>query len=369
MARKKNYELSPSRRQQARTATETDNSNAFSRAIEQISSTNDARIDMVDLLGPTARFAHTRRTIDLNEWLGCGIDDWVWSVLVCFRGVLLSGTRETSTVGQYSQDISFFFQFLTKGRKVPRIAKPMQLLPEHIEAFVGWLKARGSRDGLSDETVRTYYKNVKSTLVQMFDMGLIPGEPSRFFTRKAIPHTTADSQQTSLSEAEQVRMANAIKTDLTAVHHGRLLLGFGTIQALRLLLVAHRQGRSPTPILELRRDTLAPGLIPGTIRVRTVKVRGRKVKSNIGRDASKKKMRSSKGEDEITGTVVFDMAEGAVLQQAISDTEEFIKGAPINLKIEFGFTVHLQIKDQELPVSLLSRCRMLSISWLSDISC
>ncbi|MGF6610602.1 hypothetical protein OKW45_005524 [Paraburkholderia sp. WSM4175] len=332
MARKKIYQVSPTRREQARTATPVPDAPARPSAVAQLASTGDARIDMVALLGPKERFAHNRRVIDFNVWLGRGIDAWVWSVLVCLRAWLLSGARETSTVSQDSQNISYFFEYLTQGRRALSIASPTQLLPSHVKEFTGWLAARGRRRGLTKETVRSYYKNVKAVLKQMFELDLIPGDPSQFFERKALPWGSGESKQTSLSEAEQERMASAIKTDLASVYHRRLILNPGEIQGLRLLLVGHRQGGNPTPLLELRRDAVAPGLIPGTIRVATVKFRNRKMRASVGRAGSgESKKKSDTGKKGI-GDAVFGLAEGAVLQQAIKDTEALVEEAPPRIK-------------------------------------
>lgn len=42
--------------------------------------------------------------------------------------------------------------------------------------------------------------------------------------------------QTSLSDAEQERLAKALKTDLVAIHHGRLTLTQGAVQGLSVKL-------------------------------------------------------------------------------------------------------------------------------------
>ena len=46
-------------------------------------SVDDACIDMVTLLGREARFPQRIKTLDLRDWLGRGIDDWVCSSGFC----------------------------------------------------------------------------------------------------------------------------------------------------------------------------------------------------------------------------------------------------------------------------------------------
>ncbi|MGF6698138.1 hypothetical protein OKW38_002750 [Paraburkholderia sp. MM5496-R1] len=132
-----------------------------------------------------------------------------------------------------------------------------------------------------------------------------------------------------MSDAEQERLAKAIKTDLVAVHQGHLKLNPGDVQAMRLLLIAHRQGTSPTPLLELRRDAMAPGPLPGTIRLRTVKFRSKKIRSSVARaEANDLTPTIDSDGDEI----VFNLAEGAVLQQAITSTDALVREAPARYK-------------------------------------
>lgn len=324
MVRTKNYQANPVRREQFRDTGEADGG--------ALIESGDARIDMVALLGVEARFASNEKNIDFNGWLNCGIDIWVWTVLACFRALLLSGTRQPSTVAQYAKSFRIFFAFLTEGREGSRIATPVELSPLHIDAFIGWLQARQQKRVQTTETIRTCFKNVKSVLLEMFAQGYVHGEPTRFFKKRALPWREGESRQSSLSDAEQERLASAIKADLIAIHHGRLMLSQGDIQALRLLLVAHRQGTNPAPLLELQRDAMAPGLLPGTIRMRTTKIRGRKVRSGVGRAASQKSNSGSESTEASADNLIFALAEGAMLQQAIATTETLVQDAAVQLK-------------------------------------
>jgi hypothetical protein len=332
MARKKNYQLSGARREQVRTASESSGAPSQSSLVEKLSSTGDARIDMEALLGSEARFAHSKKNIDFNDWLGRGIDTWVWSALACFHTALRSGARQTSTVGVDSQNFQHFFRYLVQGGRARSIPVPADLNPSNVKAFVEWLKKFGRQRGLTQETLRSYYKNVKAVLLQMFELNLIPGDASTFFKGKEFPSGGEESKQTALSDFEQVRLANAIKADLSDVYHKRLSLNAGELQGLRLLLVGHRQGKNPTPLLELARDTVLPGVIPGTIRIRTVKVRSRKVRASVGRAAAAKQDHNAGTNGTGIQEAVFSLAEGSVLQQAIQETEGLVDEAPVRYK-------------------------------------
>ncbi|WP_035881711.1 hypothetical protein, partial [Cupriavidus metallidurans] len=321
MGKKKNYEVSAVRREQLHAGASEMAPTAFAE------NGGSARIDMVELLGEEARFTGGEKNIILDAWLGRGIDAWVRATLACLRVFLLSGSREPSTVVNYSRSMSVFFTFLIGEGKAPRISTPAALSPMHIEAFVSWLILRGQKTGHQSETERNVYKSVKAVIRAMFRQGYIAGEWTRFFRRRALPVSNGSSLNTSLSEAEQVRLANAIKTDLVAIHNGRLNLNPKDVQTLRLLLVAHRQGHNAAPLLELERSDMLAGLLPGTMRMRTRKSRNKRVLSKPGRAVSSRE--SGDGDEE---EIVFGLAEGAVVQQAISSSEALLEKAPAHLR-------------------------------------
>lgn len=327
MPRKKNYETSRDLAKSDATAKE-----APARPIVSVA---DAFIDMAALLGPEARFPGRRRHLDLRTWLDRGIDDWVCTSGFCLRAMLLSGTRSTASVTTYYAHLPHLFEYLAGNATTPaapRVKTPEALSPLHIKLFIGWLEARSQANAWRKSTVRSIYKAVKAVLQEMFAQGFIAGERSRYFQRSAVDWRNEDSLQTSLSDVEQERLARALKSDLVAVHHGNLCLTQGAVQGLRLLLVAHRQGLNPTPLIEMRRDALAPGFLPGTIRMRTSKHRNKKVLSSIGRASQTahehKRPDQQNGEQDL----FFDLSEGAVLQQAIASTRDLVNEAPAALK-------------------------------------
>lgn len=319
MPRKKNYGASD-----ARTAQVVIGELGAARPAPSL---DDAYINMAALLGPEACFARNERVLDLRDWLGRGIDIWVCSAGFCLKAMLLSGAHRTCSVTTYFWNLGYLFQHLIgnpQSREFPRAQAPSNFLPLHVQHFIGWLQKLAQVKGWRPISIRGAFKAVKAVLVEMFNQGLIPGERSRYFPRGAVSWRVGESRQTSLSEGEQEQLAKAIKSDLVAIHRNRLTLTQGAVQGLRLLLVAHRQGFNPTPLLEMRRDTLAPGFLPGTIRIRTAKHRNKKIRSSAGRAAQ---VEQSSEQD-----LVFDLSEGAVLQQAIASTRDLVAEAPAAIK-------------------------------------
>lgn len=323
MAKKKNYEASEERTAQA--------SAASTHPARPKPSTFDAHIDMVALLGPEARFTEGQKILDLRKRLGFGIDEWVTAAGFCLKTMLLSGSRTTSSVTTYERNLTYLFDYLigrTHSPAAPRPQTPSDLSPLHVQHFIGWLQKRAQAEAWRPSSTRGAYQCVKAVLIGMFSHGFIQGDPSRFFPRGAFTSHGGEGRQTSLSDAEQERLAKAIKSDLVAVHHGRLRLPHSAVQGLRLLLVAHRQGLNPTPLLEMRRDALAPGFLPGTICIRTAKHRNRKIRTSAGRVARAGQKIIPSSDQPSEQELLFDLSEGAVLQEAITSTCDLVEEAP-----------------------------------------
>jgi len=328
MARTKSYKTSEGRAEQVATTS------AAPCNIPR-PTVDDAYIDMGKLLGPEARFIDSTRVLDLRPWLGRGIDAWVCTSGFCLKMMLLSGSRETSTVTTYFRHLPDLFNFIIDGagsHAIPKVQTPAGLLPKHILQFIGWLQKRAQVQGWGIDATRNSYQRVKAVLREMFSQGFIRGEPKLFFPINHLPSRSDGSRQTSLSDAEQERIAKAIKSDLIDVHFGRSRLSQGVVQALRLLLVGHRQGKNRTPLLEMRRDALSPGLIPGTIRIRTLKRRNKKARSSVGRAAQIEEGNMPSAVRPEEEDILFNLAEGAVLQQAIVSSRALVSEAPALFK-------------------------------------
>jgi hypothetical protein len=322
MARKKVYEAAPSRVVGARQRTQ-----SIDGARPTPHVPDDARVDMVALLGEGARFAAGERVIDLSGWLGRGIDAWIWASAAVLRALLMSGTRQTATVSTHGKRLPHFFRFLTEDRSVPRAASPSCFTPQHLQEFASWLRMQEQLQHWGQHSVRNVFTSIRAVLKELFAQGDIADDPSFVLNRVKMPHATeSDSRQDSLSDAEQERLAGAIKRDLTDLHHGRLKLRLVDAQSLRLLLIAQRQGLNLTPLLELRRDAMTPGLLPGTVRIRTIKHRSKRIRRSTGRAAV------SSGPDAVAveHDITVALSEGAVLQQAIAASEMLVAEAPLH---------------------------------------
>lgn len=286
-------------------------------------SADDADIDLVKLLGPNVRLANSTRTLVLSRALGRGIDEWVFASADALRKQLFAGVK-TASCCTHHEAMFVFFDYLTEGTADAGLSRshpatPADLSPMHIEQFIAWLKKKGAAEGWAESTMRCYYQGAKATLLSMFSIGLIEGESHRFFKRGKFKRN-GDSRTTSLSTAEQERLAAAVKTDLSAIYHGRLKVTMRELQALRLILVAHRMGHSTTPLLELSRDAIKPGLLPGTVGVQTVKYRSMNVNTQMGLDGP--------NADSDQDTLPFGLAEGAVIALAIESTKHLVAKAP-----------------------------------------
>lgn len=324
MSRKKNYNVDQDRAADVVVAT--------TSLKKPTPTVDDTYIDLRALLGPDARsVANRHRVMDFRDWLGRGIDDWVYAVGFCIKAMLRSGSRTVASTSTYFVNIRHLFEYLTSRPQTPvapRATTPSALTPLHVQHFIGWLENRAHESGWTIWTLRTTYNSTKTVLSELIALGFIPGEPSRFFKRGAIGWRGGESRQVSLSDAEQERLAKAIKSDLVAIHHDRLILPHSELQGLRLLLVAHRQGLNPTPLLEMRRDAVSTGFLPGTIRVPTTKYRGKRIRSSVGRASRvEQEEKSSDSQD-----FFFDLSEGAVLQQAIASTRDLLPEAPPHLQ-------------------------------------
>lgn len=280
-----------------------------------------ARIVFTELLGVGVR-TPSARGIDLTEWLGRGIDEWVWAALDCYVAKLRSGTCQTSTVHNESRGVAKFFEFLLDGRGQPLLVVPGELRPLHVTQFVGWLQRRQEARGLSSESTRSVYKGAKSTFVTLMHHGLIEGDPKLFFPARALPNKNfASARAQPYSDAEQQRLADALRADLIDVHHGRLHLAPSAVLVTYFLVVAMRTGCNLTPLLEVARDAIRPGLVPGTQFLRLRKHRGARIVSRVLKEAER-----DGGE-----TLVIPMDAVAVLERALDETAELASHAPPHL--------------------------------------
>jgi hypothetical protein len=350
MPRKKNYK-DPGICIETAETQEVLNTHVATPAVGSTRPRTDADIDLRAVLGPDARFPDGSRTIMLSRGLDRGIDDWVFVSVDAITSLLRSGKSPVTCKG-YGEGMLRFFDYLTGGCTTAGLtgskpSTPADLKPLHFTGFIAWLKSLAKLEGWVDTTTRQHYTKAKSVLKQMFELGSIKGDSNRYFKRREFRREPGESRHTSFSDAEQERLAAAIKADLSAVHHGRLIVTMRELQALRLLVVAHRMGYNTTPLLELTRDAMRPGLLPGTILLSTSKHRNRKVTSQVGRAglkevsvdggyATSRSNISGPNHDQSTEPtqdyLPFSYGEGAVIQQAIALTQHLLPMAPAGIK-------------------------------------
>ena len=304
------------------------------------------------LLSPEARLVDSKCALDLRAWLGIGIDAWVWSSIRCVNSMFISGKYEISSLTACQVALDHFFAFLTNDRSSPLVVEPIKFAPIHSHEFVRWLRGH-ARDGTwALASARQYYFSAKRVMEEMLEQGDIDADVSLLFPRGAMPRPNDESRQTSFSALEQGRISEAIKKDLVATHKGRMTLLFSELQALRFLLVTHRQGLNLTPVLELNRRGLAPGQLPGTVRLTSIKHRGNSIKSYMGRAAEN-------GDKDSAEPLTFSLAEGAVLQQAIASSEELVAEAPKGIKDKIWLYRSESSRDKGEVITCLSPASLL----------
>ncbi len=280
-----------------------------------------AAFSFKEVLGEDVRLVGYRG-VDLEEWIGKGIDEWVWACLDAFEHLLRAG-RQTTTVNGYYLATKRFFQFITEGRSKPLVARPADLAPLHVTQFIAWLQRDEVNRQQSTETTRNYYKSTKATLVALMDIGEIDADPSRFFPGVPLPHKNNSGPRFEpYSAAEQQRIADALKADLIDLHHGRLRLIGSEVMTTYFLIVAMRSGCNTTPLLELERDGLKPGLLPGSSFLRLAKHRGGKVVQSMIATSTRRR--------DIPTRIPADAV--AVLTKALDETREMAKLAPPQLR-------------------------------------
>lgn len=257
--------------------------------------------------------ATSRRRVDYQAHMGKGFDAWVWAGLDALRTVAGSGSVAQKTLLNYAgSGWPRWLEFLIASQGP---TDPKDLRPEHITGLMAWL-ARRHPFGTS---ARTIYAQVKPMLIAMSNLGLGPADVQTMFPIKAFSKSTENRQSPkALSGAEVLRLAQALKKDLVAIHRGEFTGPDSEALVVSFLVVALRTGINTTPLLEATRDCLSPNpLMPNMMVMRTFKRRGKGHQSNP--------MRQSDGNQ---GTAVVPMDGVAVLRGVLAKTEQLSADAP-----------------------------------------
>jgi integrase len=215
------------------------------------------------------------RTIDLTPWLNRGIDDWVWVCAGQLRTFLRSKRVAPTTVAYYGDSLQAFFEFLTSSGSPPY--RPEALDGRRMEQYVAWLKDQRLNDRLrwKDTSQKNRYAHTKSVLVGLMARGVIRAG-REIFPRNPFPNSNAKCKgEKAFSPTERVRLAEAMRDDIVAVHKGRWQGTESEALTVHMLALAFRTGLNPTPMLELTRDCLRPHpFMPTMMIIESFKRRG-----------------------------------------------------------------------------------------------
>lgn len=190
------------------------------------------------------------RTLDLTDWLGRGVDSWVWACAGQLRTFLDGKAVTTSTVVSYwHYGMRHFFEYIESGAA----CEPQDLEPRHIRGYIAWIKdhpdwAYGSQ--------KNFYQHTKAILSALVRHGIIPRQED-LFPGNPFPGSGSRFKGASpLTPTERLRLAEALRADIIAIHKGQFTDTGAAAMSVYLLAVAIRTGANPTPLLEAPRDCL-----------------------------------------------------------------------------------------------------------------
>lgn len=257
--------------------------------------------------------ATSRRRVDFGIHLGKGIDAWIWAGLTALQAFAGSGTVSRRTILNYAgSGWPRWLEFLSETHGP---SAPTDLRPEHVNSFINWLRRKYPFRTSAHST----YAQVKPMLVAICQRGMGPSQIEGLFPVNALANRAGQRQSpTALSHAEVLRLADALKRDLIAIHRDEFRGPDSEALVVSFLVIALRTGINTTPLLEATRDCLSPNpFTPNMMVMRTFKRRGKGQQSNP--------LRQSAGE---LGTTVVPMDGVAVLRGVIARTEHLCAEAP-----------------------------------------
>ena len=261
--------------------------------------------------------ATSRRRFDFGSHLGSGVDAWVWAGLVALRAFSSSGAVSNRTILNYaSSGWPRWLEFLIEMHGP---STPTNLRPEDVKIFVDWLRHKYP----FRTSAHTTYAQVKTMVIAIFNLGLGPGEIEGLFPVKPFVNRARLRQSPpALSHAEILRLADALKKDLIAIHRGEFTGPDSGALTVSFLVIALRTGINTTPLLEAARNCLSPNpFMPNMMVMRTFKRRGNGHQANPLRQS-----------DDRLGTTVVPMDGVAVLQGVIARTEHLVATAPPKIR-------------------------------------
>lgn len=255
--------------------------------------------------------------INLEKWLGKGIDPWVWATVSQLRVIHEAGTRSPATLVLYAENgMRSFFRFLIE-RNVT--IQPEELNDKVIADYVAWLKAQ---PGVKASNQVARYSQAKAVLVELQGRWIVGG------TRHSFPRNPFPGSQStivgekSLSAGERTRVADALRKDIVAFHKGTFSAGESHGLVVHILALALRTGLNPSSMLELGRDCLKPHpLLPSMMLLQAFKRRGN--------GTHLKGLRFSESRASPTS---IPMDGVGLLTLILKRTENLVAGAPAHFK-------------------------------------
>ena len=258
--------------------------------------------------------------IDLRPWLGRGFDGWVWAATAVLKARLNSGHYSVATIVSFaSNGIKVFLPYLTGNPVGGMPLRPSDMGSADVARYVAWLRLEYP----NGSTAKNYYSAFKSVMVGLNDYGFIDQPHEAFLPANPFPKNSAVTRgETSLSQVEMQKLATALKADLIAIHHGRFTGLESEATVALMLIVGMRTGINITPILEMKRDCLAPHpFMPNLMLVRTFKRRGKGAQSTSLRQTHIHDFAASIPMDGV-----------AVLKKALEMTQVLVPSAPESIK-------------------------------------
>ncbi|TAK82663.1 MAG: hypothetical protein EPO09_21505 [Aquabacterium sp.] len=248
---------------------------------------------------------HHGNLIDQEEWLGKGVDEWVWLGINQLRVFLAGRTKSVESIITYGrQGWPIFLKFATSTTP---ILSPHSIAPKHIQQLIDWIKANSAWE---TKTRSNHYASIKTVIFGMIDRGSIRLAKSDFpinpFTENEVCGEIKTQAHTHLSGSERASLVHAIKQDLIAIHKKKFTGNDIDELTVYLLGIAIRTGTNSTPLLELERDALGPHpFIPNQRLLRTTKRRNGAIQQSAIRQT---KTHETPITFPMDGIAIFEMA-------------------------------------------------------------
>lgn len=224
----------------------------FSAAVPLVvATTAPATIDTNSLVIELPENPSGFRSLNLTPWVGKGFDAWVWVTAGQLQAFLASKSVTTYTVvGYWNVGMRNFFEYLeASGAKL----EPQALEPRHILGYIGWIKnhpdwAYGSQ--------KECYSKTKAVLSALVRRKIITHQEDLFPSNPFPGSNSRGKGASPLSPSERIRIAEALREDIIAIHKEQFTGTDGAAMVVYLLAVAIRTGANPTPLLEASRTCL-----------------------------------------------------------------------------------------------------------------